>query len=434
VQECDVVVAGAGPAGRALAAELAARGLEVALVSPGPLRPWTATLSGWWDELAPLDAFDRATMVRRAFPDVYAVDGRGTRTRLGRTYLVLDNAGTAGALHRRLLASGHGEEHDDRVQSWRSCPDRVVVTAAGGTTWRARLLVDASGGVGGLDATGGRPAPRLWQWAYGVTAQLENPPGPPGAAVLMDWTLLPGLAGEPDGAPASFLYVLDWGDGHHLVEETILAGPRIPGVVPVLRRRLEARLGAYGVTVGAVRHTERVAIPLDIAPPRAGSRGQGPILRFGVAAGLVHPASGYSVTSALSLAPAVADTVAAGIRSGLGPHALATAGTRSVWPPARRLARLVAVRGIGTTRGLGAKEMGEFFTRFFALGPGGWSGYLAQPPAAWPAAATMSRLWWSMPWPERAQLARRFLGLDLRWPSLPGPRVPPPKQRSQGDH
>ena len=47
MQERDVVVAGAGPAGRALAAELAARGLDVALVSPSPLRPWTATLSEW---------------------------------------------------------------------------------------------------------------------------------------------------------------------------------------------------------------------------------------------------------------------------------------------------------------------------------------------------------------------------------------------------
>ena len=117
MQERDVVVAGAGPAGSALAAELAARGLDVALVSPTPSRPWTATLSGWWDELAPLGAFDPATMVRRRFPEVYAVDGHGARTRLGRTYVVLDNAGTAEALRRRLLASGHGEEHDDRVQS-----------------------------------------------------------------------------------------------------------------------------------------------------------------------------------------------------------------------------------------------------------------------------------------------------------------------------
>jgi lycopene beta-cyclase len=165
--------------------------------------------------------------------------------------------------------------------------------------------------------------------------------------------------------------------------------------------------------VGAVHETERVAIPLDIAPPRARSAGTGPILRFGAAAGLVHPASGYSVTSALALAPAVADTVAAGIRSGLGPQALATAGTRSVWPPARRLARRVTLRGIGTTRDLGPAEMAEFFAHFFDLGAGIWSGYLSQPPAALPAAATMSRLWWSMPWPTRARLARRFLGVDV---------------------
>ena len=271
MQDCDVVVAGAGPAGRALAAELAARGLDVALVSPSPSRVWTATLSGWHDELAHLAAFDPATMVRRAFPEVYAVDGQGARTRLGRTYLVFDNAGTAGALRRRLLASGHGEEHDDRVERWRATPDGVEVTTAGGSRTRTRLLIDASGGVGGLDAAGGpRPVPRLWQWAYGVTARVENPPWPPGAAVLMDWTVLPGSPGSPspaDDAPPSFLYVLDWGDGRHLVEETILAGPRSAGVMPLLRRRLEARLGAYGVVVGAVQDTERVAIALDVSSP-----------------------------------------------------------------------------------------------------------------------------------------------------------------------
>ena len=148
-----------------------------------------------------------------------------------------------------------------------------------------------------LDTAGGRPAPRLWQWAYGLTAELQNPPAPPGAAVLMDWTVLPGLAGDADGAPPSFLYVLDWGDGRHLVEETILAGPRIPGVVPILRRRLEGRLSAYGVTVRAVHDTERVAIPLDITPDRAGSRRREPILRFGRGGGAGASASGYSVTS-----------------------------------------------------------------------------------------------------------------------------------------
>jgi hypothetical protein len=55
--------------------------------------------------------------------------------------------------------------------------------------------------------------------------------------------------------------------------------------------------------------------------------------------------------------------------------------------------------------------MAQFFARFFALGPEGWSGYLAQPPVLLPAAATMSRLWWSMPWRARTRLTRRFLGV-----------------------
>jgi lycopene beta-cyclase len=54
----DVLVAGAGPAGRALAAELAVRGLSILLVDPHPDRPWQATHTGWLDELVTAPGFD----------------------------------------------------------------------------------------------------------------------------------------------------------------------------------------------------------------------------------------------------------------------------------------------------------------------------------------------------------------------------------------
>ena len=47
----DVLVVGAGPAGMALAAQCARRGLRTGLVDPAPQRPWTATYGMWADEL-----------------------------------------------------------------------------------------------------------------------------------------------------------------------------------------------------------------------------------------------------------------------------------------------------------------------------------------------------------------------------------------------
>ncbi len=88
-----------------------------------------------------------------------------------------------------------------------------------------------------------------------------------------------------------------------LLEETSLA--RRPGLpLPVLRRRLLARLAHHGITPPADAPVERVRFPVD--DPRHNAPG---VLGFGAAAPLVHPATGFSVADALRLAPAVADAL-----------------------------------------------------------------------------------------------------------------------------
>ncbi len=47
----DVVVVGAGPAGRALAGACASRGLHTALVDPAPARAWRITYGAFTAEL-----------------------------------------------------------------------------------------------------------------------------------------------------------------------------------------------------------------------------------------------------------------------------------------------------------------------------------------------------------------------------------------------
>jgi len=258
-----------------------------------------------------------------------------------------------------------------------------------------------------LEAGGRKPASgaRLWQWAAGLAGVVSPAPVPDGGAVVMDWSGGLPLPGEPAGIPRSFGYVLDLGGGRYLVEETVLAGPRVVGVLPALRARLSQRVDRAGLVVAPDAVAEHVAIPLDVGVRRA----HGGVLPIGVAAGTVHPASGYSVTSALRTAPGVADAVVAALRAGRSPAAVAAAGSAALWTPGRRLAQRLLSRGVATTAASGPDDLADFFAAFFALPVRRWSAYLAQPVDAVGVAGTMTALFADLPPRDRFALAARWL-------------------------
>jgi lycopene beta-cyclase len=136
-----------------------------------------------------------------------------------------------------------------------------------------------------------------------------------------------------------------------LLEETSLA--RRPGLGFA---ELRARLAARGIPeVGAA---ERVRIPLGLPIP---TRRPG-VIPFGVAAGLVHPATGYSVADAFRLAPRLARALA-----GNGPEAAVRAGWRVLWPRDARLVHRLRRRGLAVLLGLAPEQVPEFFEIFFGL-------------------------------------------------------------------
>lgn len=411
--EVDVVVAGAGPAGLALTAELAVRGLSVLLVDPHPDRPWRATHCGWLDELVGAPGFDPVASVLAILPGARVRDRNGVTTELGRTYVVLDAAGAPRVLRdRAATAPGQVTEVVGRVEvlgqvhpGGRS-GHRLEVGVAGRTV-STRLVVDAAGAGSTLAVDGRKPASAAsrWQWARGRIGVLDHSPVGPGEALVMDWSGGLPRPTEPPGIPRSFGYALDLGDGRCLVEETVLAGPRVRGVLPALEARLDERLGHLGAHPVGPSTAEHVAIPLDCGIRRA----HGGVLPVGVAAGAVHPASGYSVTGSLRTAPTVAAAIERALSGGATPTRVAAAGSSALWTPRRRLAHRMLLRGLRTTSGLGPDELADFFAAFFALGPRGWAPYLAQPADPVGVATVMTRLFTGLPGPERARLAGRWL-------------------------
>ncbi|MBW4720894.1 lycopene cyclase family protein [Saccharothrix obliqua] len=347
----DVVVVGGGPAGRALASSCSAVGLATLLVDPHPERPWRATYAAWADEL-PAGA---PVAVVAAKARAVAVGAH----RIGRAYAVLDNERL-----RRLP--------EDVVVVRGSVVDRGRnhVRLADGRVLAAGVVVNAAGSTGGGAA----------QHAVGVVVPKASATPFVGddEALVMDWRKPPD-AGSPD---PTFLYSVPLPGDRVLLEETSLA--RRPGApLAELRLRLHARLAAHGIAVP--EGEERVRIPLA-GRPVAGA--------FGAAAGMVHPATGYSVADALRLAPEVARGIAAG-----------TPVERVVWPPAARAVHALRRHGLRVLLGLHPEQVPNFFDLFFQLPENQQRNYLGGRSDLVGAVRAMAALFGAAPPALRARLA-----------------------------
>ncbi|SHG26901.1 lycopene cyclase (CrtL-type) [Geodermatophilus nigrescens] len=377
----DVVVAGAGPAGLSAAAACAAAGLSTALVAPA-VRPWPATYCLWADELdaaaGPLGldpAAARTTMAARYSPTVVRTASGGERE-LTRGYARLRNDAVHAALLDRFTAAG-GRLVTGRVRGLLDDDGGEVAVLADGTRLAARTV---------LDARGGGPA-TAQQRAWGEVVAGPVPDlVPPDGALFMDWTAL-----AAPGAPPAFLYGLPLDDGTVLLEATSLAA-RPPLPLADLRERLAALLTAHGLRPAG--GAERVAIPLDAAP-----RPAGPGTPLGAAAGLVHPATGYSVAASLRLGPRVAAALAAG----RDPRPV----VRAARP--RATAALLGL-GLEVLLPMDAAATDAFFGAFFTLPEQEWAPYLdgGSPPSA--VAGTMARVFGALSPAQRARLLRGVAG------------------------
>jgi lycopene beta-cyclase len=379
----DVLVVGGGPAGRALAAATAQRGLRTLLLDPAPGAPWRATYGCWADEL-PAD-LPPSVVAARAAGRAIAL----SEHRLGWEYAVLDVPSLRAHLDNELQRGG-GQVRAGRAEG---TAGPGAVRLAGGDILRAAVVVDAGGRRQPL-RTGSAPRhPAAEQTAAGVVvAEAEAAPlVGPGEALFMDWR-----ADHGEDGPPTFLYGVPLGGGAVLLEETSLA--RRPGLsLSVLRRRLGARLAHHGIVPAADAATETVRFPVD--SPRHRTPG---VLAFGAAAPLVHPASGFSVGTSLRLAPAVADAIAA--RLPAGPAAALTAARSVVWPRGSGVVHRFRRVGLEALLRMPPAEVPAFFEVFFTLPPRHRWSYLVGRADVRGTAATMRALYARADWRLRTRL------------------------------
>jgi lycopene cyclase-like protein len=388
----DIAVLGSGPAALAIAAACARRGATVALIAPEPESAWQPNYCLWADELPP----GMEGLIEHRWPEASVVTPSGSHL-LSRSYAKLDTMGLQ-AFFWGPLRAAPARIIADRATRLDRRGSETWIQMDGGSTERARVVIDASGGGTPFVERAHRRAP-AFQKAFGLMLWAPGHGFDPQRMVLMDFR----AASADTGEPPSFLYVLPLGDDRLFVEETSLA--RRPAMsFDLLRQRLEVRLQTLGLAACERIGEEHCVIPMGLGLP---VRGQ-PLVPFGAAAAMVHPASGYLISHVLRKADPVAASIVEGLASG-DPELATTAGNATLWPRAERALWEIYAFGLESLVGMSAIETGRFFDSFFQLPEQGWADFLAGTSSPSEVGSVMLRLFRNLPASVRWRLVRTSL-------------------------
>jgi lycopene cyclase-like protein len=388
----DIGVLGSGPAALCIAAACARRGAALALVAPEPESPWQPNYCLWADELPP----SLQVLTEQLWPEASVATPWGSRT-LERPYVKLDTPRLQAFLWDALRASGA------RVSAARAIrlehrDGETRIHTEDGSIERARVVIDASG-VHSPFIERAHHRPPAFQTAYGLMLRAPDHGFDLRRMVLMDFRPASGAASNTP----SFLYVLPLGDGRLFVEETSLARrPAMP--FDALRERLETRLRSLGLDRCERIAEERCSIPMGIGLPVPGQ----PLVPFGTAGAMVHPASGYLIGHVLRKADPVAESILKGLAS-CGAAAAVASGNATLWPRAQRAVWELYAFGLETLVGMTATEMARFFDSFFRLPQEAWSGFLSGTLSPAALGTAMTRVFGDLPVSVRWHLLRAGL-------------------------
>nr|WP_199305863.1 lycopene cyclase family protein [Pseudanabaena sp. FACHB-2040] len=361
------MVIGSGPAGLAIAAALCEAGLTVQGLTPtSPDAEWPNTYGIWCDELEALGLTD---LLAHRWTDSTAYFGPEEMA-LNREYGLFDKrklqAHLLGQCDRNSLSW-----YQDAAASLEHTADHSRITTQGGQELKARIVIDASGHKP-VFIRRSQSIPVAFQAAYGIVGRFSSPPVRSGQFVLMDYRS-DHLSAKERQEPPTFLYAMDMGNDVYFVEETSLShNPAVS--FKVLEQRLHQRLAYRGVHLKEAHHVEHCLFPMNLPLPDFDQ----PIVGFGGAAGMVHPASGYMVGALLRRAPGLADAIAQALNaSNPTPTETAHAAWKTLWSQEKVRKHYLYLFGLEKLMRFDEQQLTSFFTTFFSLPQSEWSGFLA---------------------------------------------------------
>jgi lycopene beta-cyclase len=379
----DVLVIGSGPAGTIIAAALAERGVKVGGLTANPLRQvWPNTYGIWRDELEDLGLTE---LLGHCWENCVSYFGKG-EVNHDRAYGLFDKV----KLQNHLLAkceTGGVEWHQCKATNIEHDREHSIVTTTAGDTLRARLVIDASGHNSMLIK---RPhqGTVAFQTAYGIVGHFSEPPVEPQQFVHQDFRSEHLSATERATEPPTFSYGMDFGDDVYFVEETSLAMSP-PVSFELLERRLHKRLAARGIKVTEVQEVERCIFPMTLPLPDLHQ----PVVAFGSAASMVHPASGYLVGAMLRRAPGLAAAIASVLQDAQAePAEIANAAWQELWNPDRLRKYYLYRFGLEKLMRFDEVLLKQHLDTFFSLSQSQWSGFLADTLSTPALLAAMVRL------------------------------------------
>ncbi|EFN58632.1 hypothetical protein CHLNCDRAFT_19656 [Chlorella variabilis] len=419
----DVAVVGAGPAGLALAAELAQQGLSVVLVSPES--KFVNNYGVWLDEFKDLGLEHTLDTV---WDDAVCFFKEQQAVRVGRPYGRVCRRRLREHLVARCAAAGVAYLEAEVADASSSPSDQSAhLGLADGRRLSCRLAVLASGQAAGklLKYEAGVP-PVAAQTAYGIEAEVEGygDSYPTDAMLFMDFRrhhtgLYDGTANRQQpgksqhgkdglwGTEAevpSFLYAMPLGGNRVFLEETCLvARPAMP--FATLKRRLERRCRALGIEVKEVHEEEWSYIPVGGPLPLPDQ----PVAAYGAAASLVHPATGYSITRSLREAPATARAVQLALQEQPSSAAAVRYVWEALWTQERRRQTSFQVFGMELLCQLDTGSTADFFTTFFRLPHSFWRGFLASKLSSVDLLSFAMLTWLLAPLNIKAKLVTHFM-------------------------
>ncbi len=380
----DALVIGSGPAGTIIAAALAERGVKVGGLTASPLRQvWPNTYGIWRDELEVLGLTE---LLGHCWENCVSYFDKG-EVNHGRAYGLFDKV----KLQNHLLAkceAGGVVWHQGKATSIEHDRERSIVTTIAGETLRARVVIEASGHNPLFVKRQQDRGAVAFQTAYGIVGHFSAPPVEAQQFVHQDFRSEHLSATERATEPPTFLYAMDFGNDVYFVEETSLAMAP-PVSFELLERRLHQRLAARGIKVTAVHEVERCIFPMTLPLPDLHQ----PVVAFGGAASMVHPASGYMLGALLRRAPGLAATIATALQDAQAePAQIARAAWQQLWNPDRLRKYYLYRFGLEKLMRFDEVLIKQHLDTFFSLPQSQWSGFLADTLSTPELLAAMVRL------------------------------------------